>query len=616
MCGIAGIFHQHTLSSERLEAAREALLTRGPDGSGLRYFSYHEQKKWHASETGTAALLQTRLSIRDLSSAGTQPMQNEDGSVWIVYNGEIYGWEEEAEILKRRGHHFSGHCDTEFILHGYEEWGEAILDRLRGMFAIAIFDLRHEKLLLARDRLGEKPLFYRPDKNSFSFASSARALAALNEDMAPLHFNPLAIDAFLTHRYIPAPLSIFEGIYKLPAAHRLVVKFDRGKIAIGKPEEYWQLTPEKSDSSIIFHEAVEQRLVSDRPLGIFLSGGIDSQAIAATVAQNGHLSEFSSFTATFPNDPHFDESMAAATIAKRLGLRHKALPITMNSADAPRIVADLDEPFADPSAIPTWYLCQAAVQEIVVALAGDGGDELFAGYKRYAVHQRASRLLPRFSKKKSPWTSSELCLKTSRSGRLRRLLLSYQLGWEEAYALRFSALDPLTRAFLQPDYEIKTHYWRLPQQHLSPRDWMLECDRLNYLPEYILRKSDLCGMAHSLELRSPMVDHRFVAAVHGMTPQERFTHPPKKFLQNQIGPQAVTGPKRGFNPPLHAWLQQSALAELLHKLPTELEKLTNGQLAANRLVNLMSEASKNSSLHEIRWMFLVLRLSLEQLKQI
>ena len=308
--------------------------------------------------------------------------------------------------------------------------------------------------------------------------------------------------------------------------------------------------------------------------------------------------------------------MAAATIAKRLGLRHKALPITMNSADAPRIVADLDEPFADPSAIPTWYLCQAAVQEIVVALAGDGGDELFAGYKRYAVHQRASRLLPRFSKKKSPWTSSELCLKTSRSGRLRRLLLSYQLGWEEAYALRFSALDPLTRAFLQPDYEIKTHYWRLPQQHLSPRDWMLECDRLNYLPEYILRKSDLCGMAHSLELRSPMVDHRFVAAVHGMTPQERFTHPPKKFLQNQIGPQAVTGPKRGFNPPLHAWLQQSALAELLHKLPTELEKLTNGQLAANRLVNLMSEASKNSSLHEIRWMFLVLRLSLEQLKQI
>ena len=161
MCGIAGIFHQHALSSNRLEAAREELRTRGPDGSGLRYFSY-QQERWTPSELGTAALLQTRLSIRDLSDAGAQPMQNEDGSVWIVYNGEIYGWEQEAEEWRRRGHRFAGHSDTEFILHGYEEWGEAVLDHLRGMFAIAIFDLRREQLLLARDRLGEKPLFYRP----------------------------------------------------------------------------------------------------------------------------------------------------------------------------------------------------------------------------------------------------------------------------------------------------------------------------------------------------------------------------------------------------------------------------------------------------------------------
>lgn len=613
MCGIAGIFHHNSLSSDLLEAAREELRTRGPDGSGLRYFSYSPQKKWTPSEQGTAALLQTRLSIRDLSTAGAQPMQNEDGSVWIVYNGEIYGWEAEAEELKRRGHRFAGHCDTEFILHGYEEWGEAILDRLRGMFAIAIFDLRREQLLLARDRLGEKPLFYRPEKNSFSFASSARALAALHRPEERLRFNPRAIDAFLTHRYIPAPLSIFEGVYKLPAAHRLIVKLNQGEISAGHPEEYWQLSPEKNDPSQLFYDAVQQRLVSDRPLGIFLSGGIDSQAITAAVAQSGHLSELTTFTATFPNNPRYDESTAAAEIARRLGLRHRALPITMNSSDAPRIIGDLDEPFADPSAIPTWYLCQAAVQEIVVALAGDGGDELFAGYKRYAVHQRAARLLPRFSKKKLRWSSSDLCLKTSRRGRWRRLLLSYQLGWEEAYTLRFSALDPLTRAFLQPETAVQSHYWRLPASGLAPRDWMLECDRLNYLPEYILRKSDLCGMAHSLELRSPMVDHRFVAAVHGMNKRERFTHPPKKFLQDQIGPQAVTGPKRGFNPPLHDWLQQSTLADLCHDLPKELEKLTGGQLAADRLVVLMREAEGNSSLDEIKWMLLVLRLSLEQL---
>jgi len=613
MCGIAGIFHQRSLSPDRLEAAREELRTRGPDGSGLRCFSY-QQERWNVSDRGTAALLQTRLSIRDLSDAGTQPMKNEDGSVWIVYNGEIYGWEQQADELKSRGHHFTGHCDTEFILHGYEEWGEAVLDRLRGMFAIAIFDLRRERLLLARDRLGEKPLFYRPEKNSFSFASSARALAALHGPEEPLRLNPRAIDAFLTHRYIPAPLSIFEGVYKLPAAHRLIVKLNRGKITVGKPEEYWKLTPEKTDVSKIFHEAVEERLVSDRPLGIFLSGGIDSQAIAAAVAQSQCLSELKTFTATFPNDPRFDESTAAAEIAHRLGLSHRVLPITMSSSDAPRIIADLDEPFADPSSIPTWYLCQAAVQEIVVALAGDGGDELFAGYKRYAVHQRAARLLPRFSKKKSPWSSSHLCLKTSHRGRWERLLLSYQLGWEEAYALRFSALDPLSRAFLQPDLAVQAHYWRLPSSHLSVRDWMLECDQLNYLPEYILRKSDLCGMAHSLELRSPMVDHRFVAAVYGMSEHERFTHPSKKFLQNQIGPQAVTGPKRGFNPPLHQWLNQEPLLSLSQDLPRELEQLTDGQLALERLAALMCEAEKNSSLDEITWMLLTLRLSLDQLK--
>ncbi|MEI6416340.1 MAG: asparagine synthetase B, partial [Verrucomicrobiota bacterium] len=211
MCGIAGIFHQRSLLPTHVEAAREALRTRGPDGSGLHYFSYSPQKKWHSSEHGTrstAALLQTRLSIRDLSTAGAQPMQNKDGSAWIIYNGEIYGWEQEAEELRRRGHRFTGHSDTEFILHGYEEWGEEILDRLQGMFAIAILDLRREQLLLARDRLGEKPLFYRPGKKCFSFASSARALAALHGPEEQLRFNPRAIDAFLTHRYIPAPLSI------------------------------------------------------------------------------------------------------------------------------------------------------------------------------------------------------------------------------------------------------------------------------------------------------------------------------------------------------------------------------------------------------------------------
>ena len=613
MCGIAGIFNQHSLLPARLERALEALRTRGPDGSGLSYFSYTDEKKWSRSEHGRAALLQTRLSIRDLSVAGGQPMQNENGSVWIVYNGEIYGWEKEAEELRLRGHRFAGSSDTEFILHGYEEWGEAILDHLRGMFAIAILDLRQEKLFLARDRMGEKPLFYRPGKNSFSFASSVRALIALDQSEEKLPWNQRAIDAFLTHRYIPAPLSIVEGVYKLPAAHRLIVQLNRGEISIGAPQEYWKLSPDSTNTATSFCNAVQERLVSDRPLGIFLSGGIDSQAIAASIRDHREISELTAFTATFPNDPRYDEATAAAEIAKRLGYRHRQLPITMNPIDAPRIIADLDEPFADPSSIPTWYLCQAAAPEIVVALAGDGGDELFAGYKRYALHQRAARLLPRFSTKRTPWSSSHLCLKNSSWGRARRLLLGYQLGWEEAYTLRFASLDPLTRAFLQPDIEVQSHYWRSPSSDLAPRDWMLECDRLNYLPEYILRKSDLCGMAHSLELRSPMVDHCFVAAVHGMDPKERFTTPPKEFLQRQIGPQALLGKKRGFNPPLHEWLEQPTLTALFDTLPQELESLTGGQLSSERLAALMRAATGERGLDEIRWMLLVLLLSLKNL---
>src|SRR3990167_1239855 len=416
MCGIAGLFSSNTLSEQSLINARSCLSTRGPDGEGTTFFSFSENNHWHHSAQGTAALLQTRLSIRDLSSAGAQPMKNEDGSVWIVYNGEIYGWEEEAQVLRSRGHHFASHCDTEFILHGYEEWGDAVLDHLRGMFAFAIVDLRKQRLFLGRDRLGEKPLFYTATNGTFAFASTARALLALTSPHTKPQFNPNAIDAFLTHRYIPAPLSIIDGFYKLPAAHSMVVHLDQEKPIIEQPQSYWAPTPSpKKDPPLLFREAVDLRLASDRPLGVFLSGGIDSQALVASLSGNNKVpSKLSTFTATFPNNPRYDESVAAAKIAKQWECNHTELPITMGPSDALSIIHDLDEPFADPSAIPTWYLCQAAVKKITVALAGDGGDELFAGYKRYGVHERAARLLPRHGKTPSRWNSSNLCLKTSR----------------------------------------------------------------------------------------------------------------------------------------------------------------------------------------------------------
>ncbi|MBX9742073.1 MAG: asparagine synthase (glutamine-hydrolyzing) [Chthoniobacterales bacterium] len=618
MCGIAGILHQTAITSASIEATKEALRSRGPDGSGSNLFSFSEKKGWHHATEGHAALIQTRLSIRDTSIAGTQPMKNEDGSVWIVYNGEVYGWEQEARFLRDRGHRFMSHSDTEFILHGYEEWGDAVVERLRGMFAIAIFDLRKHRLLLARDRLGEKPLFYTTQNGLFAFASTARALATLTSQTRP-RFDSRAIDAFLAHRYIPAPLSIIEGFQKLPAAHSLVVSLEKAEPYPCAPHQYWapesaqhQEISQKS-ASALFEEAIRLRLVSDRPLGLFLSGGIDSQAIAAKMAHSDNMPELTAFTATFPENKVFDESASATSIAERLRLKHCSLPIKMDSSDAVQIIHDLDEPFADPSAIPTWYLCQAAAKEIVVALAGDGGDELFAGYKRYHAHERTARLLSRHGHQPQYWSSSRLCLKTSLGGRLRRSLLECQLGWQESYALRFAALDPLSRAFLQPDMAVQPSYWRQPDSSLAPREWMLECDRLNYLPEYILRKSDLCGMAHGLELRAPLLDHLFFQAICQMPAAKRFSKPPKQFLIDQIGPQALLGPKRGFNPPLSEWLRQKNLAAICHTLPRELEELTQGQLPAKRLAILMQQARQDPRLDEITWMLVVLIFSLRGL---
>jgi asparagine synthase (glutamine-hydrolysing) len=379
-----------------------------------------------------------------------------------------------------------------------------------------------------------------------------------------------------------------------------------------EPQEYWQPEPlSQEDPSTLLEESIRLRLVSDRPLGLFLSGGIDSQAIATIIVREKMVPELSAFTACFPKDPLFDESDAAHEIARRLAIAHTRLPINMKPEDVATIISDLDEPFADPSAIPTWYLCQAAAQEIVVALSGDGGDELFGGYKRYALHERGTLFFPRHSRI-TRWNSSALCLKTTRYGRWQRALLGYQLGWEEAYALRFSALDPLSRSFLQPDFVVETSYWRRPSRSLSRWAWMLECDRLNYLPEYILRKSDLCGMAHGLELRSPMLDHRFFQAVQGMPKSERFTKPTKQFLQKQIGPQLLIGPKFGFNPPLHTWLHQQSMTSIYHDLPETLAALTNNQLSSKSLKTFFSLAQQDTRLDELTWLFVVLAFSLER----
>lgn len=607
MCGIAGFFGKRLIDTELRRRMLAALGTRGPDA--------HKETLWDAAfrrceGPATAALLHTRLSIRDLREAAGQPMHNEAGDVWICYNGEVYGWEREAEKLKRGGARFNTSGDTEFILRAYEAYGLDFIEHLRGMFALAILDLRVRKLFIVRDRMGIKPLVYYHNDREFAFASTARAVLPY----VPQHerrFDADAIDAFLAHRYIPAPRTIFTRIARLPAGHYASVDLDSGRLALTR---YWQPRPAPHADSLAdaIREAVQLRTVSDRPVGLFLSGGIDSATVGSVLADSGH-NDIRAFTAGFPNHP-LDESAQAARIAQHLGLTHTVLPVEPRIGDdLETIVAALDEPFADPSSFPSWYLARAATQHVKVVLGGDGGDELFAGYKRYAKHLRQR------------WRRNfYLPLASARPGQLpgrgAKLMDELRLPWWQAYSLRFSGMSPALRRYLQPHTNVEDVYWQAPVDTHAPLQQLLAIDMENYLPEYILRKADLCTMAHGLELRVPLLDHKLYEHVLSMPPHARFTQPPKQALAGAC--RACTAldlfnqPKRGFNPPIADWLRGD-LRERVAGLAAPIEQLTGGQLPRVRsdaLIRRFFDGHNGDAEHVLQ--LLILAVSLRQLNAI
>jgi asparagine synthase (glutamine-hydrolysing) len=611
MCGIAGFFGRRRLDAGARARMLEILAPRGPDARGLVAW---DERFTRTEGPAPHALLHTRLAIRDLSTAADQPMANAAGDIWICYNGEVYGWEEDAEWLRRRGYVFRTRSDTEFILHGYAEWGLGVIDKLRGMFALAILDLRAHRLHLVRDRLGIKPLVYFYRDGELAFGSTVRAvlpyLTAEERRLAPE-----AIDAYLAHRYIPAPRTVFAAIRRLPNGHRASLDLTTGELHI---EPYWHPRPDpaRGDFSAVLTESVRLRTVADRPVGLFLSGGVDSATVASILAETGHL-DIVAYTAAFPGT-EYDEATTAASVARALGLRHQLLPIALDSArDFERIVAALDEPFADPSSFPLWYLARAASAHVRVVMGGDGGDELFAGYKRYAKHL-ASRWRGRLR-------FPALARRAPRRlpGRWRKLADELALDWLSAYSLRFSGMPPSLRRFLQPDFRTGAGiYWdRMPdreqRQGLSA---LLEIDMNNYLPEYILRKADLCTMAHGLELRVPLLDHRLYQAVLALPPAERFTHPPKLALAHACGVcqqlDLFAQKKRGFNPPLDRWLRHGELATHLAGLGARLEAATGGQLAARRVETFVAAylaGDKRSAQAEQVLQLVILDVSLAQL---
>lgn len=616
MCGIAGFFSQQERAPETIAAMMSALKNRGPDAQ--------HNVLWHPDGTrsessASRALMHARLSIIDPRPIADQPMSSADGQVWICYNGEVYDWDRHAEELKAQGAVFKTRSDTEFILHAYLHWGIDMLPRLRGMFAIAILDLRQQKLWLIRDRMGLKPMVYSHLAGDFAFGSTVRSvLPFLPKDQR--EWNPAGIDAYLAHRYIPAPQTIFKNIHRLPSAQWLCFDLQTRQI---ESRCYWQPPREVATAPIsqdewlgVLDAAIRMRTVADRPLGIFLSSGIDSSTVASRLAEHGHAA-LNSFTASF-EVPEMDESPIARQIAEKLGFKNHIIPITATiSDDFEQIIADLDEPFADPSSLPTWYLSRETTRHVKVVLGGDGGDEMLAGYKRFSKHLQSSwrRWLP--GGKSRPRTGS------ISGSKVTKLLDEALLDWRHAYILRFSGFTPSQRAALQPQTELlQATYWRgmAEATAATPLKELLEIDRLNYLPEYILRKGDLCTMAHGLELRAPLLDHEWVSLISRMPDCQRFTKPAKLIFQQAIPKleslQLFTAKKKGFNPPLNAWLEKD-LAHRLDPMPALLHELSLGQIdqrASAALLSLYRQGQRHYA--EQLLQLLILQTSLSQLDKL
>jgi asparagine synthase (glutamine-hydrolysing) len=569
MCGIAGHFG-FRVPPRRTAACLAELARRGPDGEG--------RIAWDASGAragdGQHALLHTRLAIRDVRDVAAQPMTTPREDVWITYNGEVFGFEQDAQALAR-DEPFRTTSDTEFVLRGYAAFGvDGVLPKLRGMFAFAIVDWRRRKVVLVRDRIGVKSAVWFHDGKRFAFASTVRARLALLPN-ADRRLSAEGVDAFLAHRYVPSPRTCFAGIHRLQPGERVEFDLETGELS---RTTWWKAQPSPTPFARVADEALAQQTIADRPVGIFLSGGVDSTAVTCSLARQG-FDRLVTLTAAFPGSPQ-DESEAAGALARSLGLPHVAVEIPASIGDVfDRMIEDLDEPFADPAVIPLWRLAREATRHVTVILGGDGGDELFAGYKRYRVHAR-TRWRRRF-RLPLPVPSALPERGVSRS------LDEISMSWRDAYALRFSGFARGERRALQPDLLPAPAYWSLRDDlpHADALDAMIAIDFANYLPDYALRKADLCGMAHGLEHRVPLLDYAVVESVLAMPRQARFTTP-RKLALAALCPQLpgtahdpFHAPKRGFNPPLGQWLRGD-LAPRLDGLGARLDAATGGQVAA------------------------------------
>jgi asparagine synthase (glutamine-hydrolysing) len=570
MCGIAGFVGSGPGGDARartLDRMCRIIRHRGPDDQGVRL-------------AGAAALGMRRLSIIDLAG-GHQPISACDPETFIVFNGEIYNYKELRAGLEQRGHAFRTDSDTETIVHAYEEDGPDCVRRLRGMFAFALWDGRKEELLLARDRAGKKPLYYTlTPSGTLVFGSELKSL--LEHPEVAREIDEEALDAYLAFGYVPDPLSIFRGVRKLPPGHRL--RFARGRVEV---EEYWDFgfdaeTEERPEAEWVeelrelLAEAVRVRLVADVPLGAFLSGGVDSSAVVGLMAR-ATGAPVKTFSIGFREDS-FDELAYARVTAQKFATDHHEFVVT---PDICGVVDELawhfDEPFADSSAIPTYMVSKLAREHVKVVLSGDGGDELFGGYTRYAV-EAGRRRFERVPGLLRRGVMGPLSRRLPHGARGRNFLHNVSLDAVARYADNVSLFTALTKPLLYaPDFRARVEAAPAPAARFEeyaarvragdPLDVLLYLDSKTYLPGDILTKVDRMSMAVSLEARTPLLDHRLIEFVTRMPASLKMRGGVTKYVFKQaarglVPDEILDRPKQGFGVPINHWINRELRARI------------------------------------------------------
>ena len=617
MCGVCGVFNFQKPFDDAsvIKKMADTMLHRGPDGEG--YFLNSLNTTFSADELhlsripgrGNIVLGHRRLSIIDLEG-GKQPLSNENDTVWVTYNGEIYNFPQLKHQLELAGHKFRTNCDTEVIVHAYEEWGRECVNRFRGMFVFAVWDESNNTLFIARDRLGIKPLYYYADQDKFVFASELKAICAVKDVKREINIE--ALYDYLTFLYVPAPKSIFDSIKKLPPGHTVIVTPD----GMSEPEEYWDISFAHVDSvtseqewceRIIdkLRESVQIRLVSDVPLGAFLSGGVDSSAVVALMAELS--SEPVKTTSIGFSDSRYDELEYAQQIVKRFGTHHNEYSVDADAVDLlEKLVWFYDEPFADSSALPTYLVSKKTREHVTVALSGDGGDENFAGYRRYyfdVLENRLRSIFPDFVRTTLIAALARIYPKADwlpQIFRAKTLLTNLSISPIEGYFNSMSWFGPVRQKILHPDLQNALCgysplenflYWGDRHDGDDPLSKIQYLDIKTYLVDDILTKVDRASMANSLEVRVPVLDHEFMELaaqipsnfkLNGKTGKYIF----KKALEGKLPEEILYRKKMGFSIPLSSWLRDDL------KIIFEERVLHNIQISALLNMDIVREMWK------------------------